>query len=348
MRTVVFKLIGAMVVAASLGLGWLWIDLHHTLETPLRFEPAPLRYVIEPGTSFATVARDLGERGLLDEPRYLAWYARWTGAASSVKAGEYDVPSGISPIELLELFVSGRVVQHTLTLVEGWNIWQVLEAVRSSPHLTHTVENLNPDEVMALIGHPDLHPEGRFFADTYRFPRGTTDIEFLRRAHDTMVERLDEEWSQRAESLPYRSPEDALIMASIVEKETAAPEERARIAGVFVRRLRKGMRLETDPTVIYGLGPAFDGNLRRRDLRHDTPYNTYTRKGLPPTPIAIPGAAALHAALHPSTDDALFFVAKGDGSHYFSATYEEHRKAVRKYQLRRSSRNKSRRDGASP
>jgi UPF0755 protein len=186
---------------------------------------------------------------------------------------------------------------------------------------------------MAALGHPDLDAEGRFFPDTYLFPRGTTDIAYLKRAYAAAEKNLEEQWAARASDLPYRSPYEALIMASIVERETAVPDERPMIAGVFIRRLAKGMRLQTDPTVIYGLGESFDGNLRKRDLLADAPYNTYTRAGLPPTPICLPGRAALAAALHPAAGDALYFVARGDGSHQFSATLQEHEAAVRRYQL---------------
>jgi UPF0755 protein len=222
-----------------------------------------------------------------------------------------------------------------LTLVEGWNFREVLEAVREHPVIVDTLPaEATASDVMALLGHPDEHPEGRFFPDTYLFPRDTTDVQFLMRAFERMETILEDEWEQRAAELPLKDPYEALILASIIEKETGRADERTEIAGVFIRRLRKGMLLQTDPTVIYGLGDSFDGNLRRRDLEADNPYNTYRRAGLTPTPIAMPGRDAIHAALHPADGDALYFVAKGDGSHQFSATLGEHNRAVRRYQLK--------------
>jgi UPF0755 protein len=220
-------------------------------------------------------------------------------------------------------------------VVEGWTFQQLLDALRENEAIRQTLTDRDGAAIMAQLGKPDLHPEGQFAPDTYRFPRGTSDLEFLRRAHNTLQEWLDSAWRERAEDLPYDSAYDALIMASIIEKETGLASEREAIAGVFVRRLKRTMRLQTDPTVIYGMGSAYNGNIRRADLRRDTPYNTYTRHGLPPTPIALPGRESLHAALHPAEGDALYFVAKGDGSHQFSATLEEHLDAVRLYQLRR-------------
>ena len=211
----------------------------------------------------------------------------------------------------------------------------MMEAVRHHPKIQQTLEGLSDAEIMDRLGHPDENPEGRFFPDTYHFPRGTTDVVFLQRAYATMARRLDEAWRQRAPDLPLKTPYQALILASIIEKETGLPEERPAIAGVFIRRLRKGMRLQTDPTVIYGLGESCDGELRRRDLRRDTPYNTYVHKGLTPTPIALPGAGSLRAAVNPAPGDALYFVATGNGGHVFSNTLKEHNRAVRKYQLRR-------------
>jgi len=239
------------------------------------------------------------------------------------------------PIDLTALLVSGRAVLHELRLVEGWRFDEALAAVRQHAALQQTMPQADAAKLMKALGHGELHPEGRFYPDTYHFPRGTTDVAFLRRAFDTMQSALDVEWPRRAEGLPYLVPGDALTLASIVERETGATSERAEIAGVFVRRLQLGMRLQTDPSVIYGLGATFDGNLRKRDLLADTPYNTYTRRGLPPTPICLPGRAALQAALHPAPGKTLYFVARGDGSHQFSATIAEHDAAVRKYQLRR-------------
>jgi UPF0755 protein len=251
-----------------------------------------------------------------------------------IQAGTYRIMTGTTPPALLKQIVEGRVAQFGLTLVEGWNIYQVMDAIERSDSLKHTLRGMSNAQIMERLGRPAEHPEGRFFPETYKFPKGLTDLAFLQRAYRLMEERLAYEWEQREPGLPYKSPYEALIMASIVEKETGLASERRQIAGVFVRRLKKGMRLQTDPTVIYGLGVGFDGNLRRRDLLADNPYNTYRKAGLPPTPIAMPGADAIHAALHPAPGNALYFVARGDGSHHFSATLEEHNGAVIKYQLK--------------
>lgn len=286
------------------------------------------------GSSLARVASQLEAAGVIDQALLLRAYGRLSGQAARIKAGEYALAAGTTPRQLLEKLVAGEVVQYTLTLVEGWTFKQLMQAVRAHPALTQTLTGLSGEEIMARLGSPGVHPEGQFYPDTYRFPRGTTDLDFLRRAHELMKRRLAAEWDQRSEGLPLKTPYEALILASIIERETGVPEERPRIAGVFVRRLKLGMRLQTDPTVIYGVGDAFDGNLRRRDLLTDTPYNTYTRAGLPPTPIAMPSAAAINAALNPAPGNELYFVSKGDGSHYFSATLEEHNAAVRRYQLK--------------
>lgn len=315
---------------------WLKFEMDNALASKLNLNE-PVIYEIRTGQSLVGITRDLTEMRILQRPVFLVWHARLSGKASMIKAGEYQLSPGLSTAELLEMFVSGRVYQRSLTIVEGWTFRELLEAVRSAPSLKKTLNEVAPDKIMAKIGFPDTHPEGRFLPDTYHFPKGTTDAAFLTRAYGAMEHYLEKAWRRRDAGLPFDNPYDALILASIVEKETAVPEERERIAGVFVERLRRGMRLQTDPTVIYGIGAAFDGNLRRRDLDRDTPYNTYTRKGLPPTPIANPGTASIDAVMHPIVDGSLYFVAKGDGSHHFSATYEEHTQAVTRYQLRRKS-----------
>ncbi|NNJ83768.1 MAG: endolytic transglycosylase MltG, partial [Gammaproteobacteria bacterium] len=269
------------------------------------------------------------------------WEARWQGLASKIKAGEYELEPGLTPRRLLGKLVRGKVVQRTLTVVEGWNFTELMAAVRANGHLLHTLEEDSANAViMERIGFSGQHPEGRFYPDTYHFPHDTTDIAFLKRAYATMARKLSAQWAQKAEGLPYDTPDEALIMASIVEKETGKPEERTQVAGVFVRRLKRGMRLQSDPTVIYGMGAAFTGNIRRADLTRPTPYNTYTIRALPPTPIAMPGEAAIHAALHPADGKALYFVAKGNGGHQFSATLIEHNRAVARYQLRRKTKGK--------
>ncbi len=312
-----------------------YTDYHGFLETPLNIPETGLPLEVPPATSLQDIARRLQRDGILSSALYLQIYARLEGSARRIKAGEYRITPGMTPPMLMQRLVAGRVRQYPLTIVEGWTFRQMMEAVRNHPKIQQTLEGLSDAEIMARLGHADENPEGRFFPDTYHFPRGTTDVVFLKRAYDTMARHLDEAWRQRAPDLPLRTPYQALTLASIIEKETGLPEERPLIAGVFIRRLRKGMRLQTDPTVIYGLGESFDGNLRRRDLRQNTPYNTYVHGGLTPTPIALPGAGSIAAAVNPAPGNALYFVATGDGGHAFSKTLKEHNRAVRKYQPRR-------------
>lgn len=329
------KVLGVMLIIVSFSLGWQLMNFQQFLETPLQLNDREIEYEVAPGAGLIAVANDLHRRGILERPRYLVWYARWEGKADRVQTGTYRLSADMTPVQLLDKLVAGDVIQYALTIPEGWTFRQLRAAVDADPKLEHRLAGIPDDEVMVRLGYPGLHPEGRFFPDTYYFTNGTTDADFLRRAFSAMDKRLAEEWQDRAPGLPYRSPYEALIMASIIERETAVPAERGQIAGVFVRRLQRGMRLQTDPTVIYGLGPAFDGNLRRRDLLADNPYNTYRHAGLPPTPIALPGIDAIHAALHPASGDSLYFVARGDGTHHFSTTIAEHNEAVRKYQLGR-------------
>jgi UPF0755 protein len=303
------------------------------LNRPLPVGEEPVDFEVRPGQGLHEVAAGLARRGLLPGQHFLVVEGRWTGKAARIHVGEYRIRPGMSALDLLEMMVTGRVLQRSLTLVEGWTFAQMIEEVRASPYLRHTLEGLGPKEIMARLGLPGEYPEGRFYPDTYHFPRGTRDVDFLDRARRAMDRALETEWEGRAENLPYRTPYEALIMASLVEKETGHAPERERVAGVLVRRLVEGMRLQTDPTVIYGLGEDYDGRLRRADLRRDTPYNTYVHRGLPPTPIAMPGRASLRAALHPAIGDDLFFVSRGDGSHHFSPTYAEHRRAVARYIL---------------
>jgi len=292
-----------------------------------------ITFEIEAGTPVGVVANRLASDGLIDRPLYFRLMARMSGAARRIKAGEYVIDPDTTPYRLLRKFVEGDVKRYSITVIEGWTFAEMMKAIRANDAIRHTLQGKDSAAIMATLGHPDEKAEGRFFPDTYQFPRSTPDTEILRRAYDRMHKVLMEEWNQRDDNLPLDSPYDALILASIVERETGAPEERPRIAGVFVERLERGMRLQTDPTVIYGLGDEFHGDLRFRDLRKDTPYNTYTRKGLPPTPIALPSRAAIHAAVHPDRRDELYFVSTGDGHHVFSRTLKQHNKAVIKYQL---------------
>lgn len=314
----------------------------HYLHSPLRLRESVVISVAA-GTSFAGVARDLAGNGVLQHPQLLTAYARLRGEARRIRAGEYQIQPDTTPAGLLDQLVRGEVLLREITIVEGWTVREMLAALARSPYLSHSLEGVAVTDLMARVGEPGPHPEGQFFPDTYRFARGTSDLEILRKAHEAMRMRLDEAWSSRTDLVPFSDPYQALILASMVEKESALPTERTRIAGVFVRRLRLGMRLQSDPTVIYGLGEAYTGDIRTRDLHADTAYNTYTRAGLPPTPIALPGDGSLQAATHPDDSGALFFVATGkpDGSHYFSATLAEHSAAVKRYLSRTRNRNTS-------
>lgn len=329
------RILGILFLGASFTLAWLMMDFNHFLKSPLSLPQEGENYTLKSGTTVALLARELEQKGYLQQPLYLRLLARWDGLAKRLQAGEYHLDNGLTPRQLLQKLASGKVTTYSQTLVEGWTFRQVMEAVRSQPALKQTLEGLSDADIMQRLGFAEEHPEGRFLPDTYHFPRGTTDLAFLKRAYQAMQHLLAEEWPKREPELPLKSPYQALILASIVEKETGLASERPEIAGVFIRRLKKGMKLQTDPTVIYGLGDGFDGNIRRSDLNRDTPYNSYLHKGLTPTPIAMPGSDAIRSVLHPAAGKSLYFVAKGDGSHYFSATLSEHNKAVRKYQLKR-------------
>ena len=295
----------------------------------------PLDVTIAPGASARAVADTLVNAGV-QAPSVLlyAWF-RLSGDSRKIKAGSYELAPGTTPTSLLSKLVRGEQALRSLTLLEGWNIRQVLQAVRNSPDLTQDIDGLSMADLMARIGYPGRHPEGRFFPDTYRMVKHTPASAVLRQAAQAMEQQLNAAWAQRAPGSPLRSPDEALILASIVEKETGLESDRSMVAGVFSNRLRIGMRLQTDPSVIYGMGERFDGNIRRSDLQTDTPYNTYTRAGLPPTPIAMPGRNSLLAAVRPASTKAMYFVARGDGASYFSTTLDEHNAAVRRYILGR-------------
>ncbi|VAX09790.1 FIG004453: protein YceG like [hydrothermal vent metagenome] len=329
------RILGILVFSGSLLLAWLTMDFRQFADTPLDLPASGIQYTLEPGSSVAKLAGDLESAGILENALYLRLLARWDGLANRLQAGEYHIDTGATPRTLLNQIVKGKVVSHVLMLVDGWTFRQVMAAVNNHQALKHTLESLSDKEIMRRLGHEGEHPEGRFFPDTYHFPYGTTDVAFLLRAYNAMERFIEIEWKMRDSGLPIKTPYEALILASIIERETALPMERPEIAGVFTRRLHKRMRLQTDPTVIYGMGDAFDGNIRRSDLRTHTPYNTYMNQGLTPTPIALPSPDAILAALHPAPGTSLYFVARGDGSHQFSDTLEEHNKAVRKYQLKK-------------
>ncbi len=297
---------------------------------------APVRVQVDQGASVRSVLSQLAGRGVLVNTRAVELYLRLQGRRPKVLAGMYEIPPRASPAQILELFEQGRVILEQLTVVEGSTFADFLHELDEHAAVTHTLAGKTPAEVMAAIGHPGENPEGRFFPDTYRFAAKTPDRDILILAYSAMQKLLAAEWPRRSSNLPFGDPYQALILASIVEKETGLAAERPRIAGVFVSRLRKGMRLQSDPTVIYGLGQSYDGDIHTRDLVTDTPYNTYTRAGLPPTPIALPGRESVVAALHPQDSGELYFVAtaSGDGGHHFSRTLEEHNAAVKEYLTR--------------
>jgi UPF0755 protein len=327
-----------IVLGALAGGGLAWWG-NRWLQQPIAGLQERTTFEVPRGAHMRSVAATLRERGLLDQPDVWIVWARLMRRDVALKAGEYELQPGLTPKGLLTLLSSGQVVLHSITFIEGSTFADLRNALAANDAVRNDYRERNDDEIMRALGEPGLHPEGQFFPDTYRFPRGTTDLELLTIAHRRMQDELRKAWDQRAADLPVASAYEALILASIVEKETALERERGQIAGVFVERLRRGMRLQTDPTVIYGMGLKYDGNIRRADLSRDTPYNTYTRTGLPPTPICMPSLESLHAAVQPDVSGALFFVATGvgDGSHYFSKTLAEHNLAVKRYlrELRR-------------
>ncbi|OGS92042.1 MAG: aminodeoxychorismate lyase [Gallionellales bacterium GWA2_60_18] len=320
-----FALIILLVLLAAAGAGYY-------AYRPLPLPATPFIFELKPGSSLKTVARDMRQAGLLQQDWTFVWLARLLGRASQIKAGSYLLEHPVTPLELLEVLAKGEVIQQQVSVIEGWTFAQLRAALDAEATLAHDSKGLSDAEILQRIGATENHPEGLFFPDTYNFAAGSSDLAVFKRAYQAMQQHLQDAWATRAANLPLQTPYQALILASIVEKETGTPEDRAMIAGVFVNRLRRGMLLQTDPTVIYGLGSKFDGNLRKRDLLADTPYNTYTRAGLTPTPIALPGLASLQTALHPAQTDALYFVARGDGSSHFSASLNEHNRAVNKYQ----------------
>ena len=314
--------------------GYLWLQAEFNAAGPAH---APLRIDVEEGASIRTVLGTLEKQGALRDPRAVEWYVRIerriSGHARRMQAGTYEIPANASAAQILQMFDQGRVVLEQLTVIEGSRFADLRHSLDAHPDITHALRGKSDAGVMAALGHAGEYPEGRFFPDTYRFAARTSDLDILNKAYAAMQAALDSAWQSRSPDLPLQNAYEALTLASIVEKETALPAERPRIAGVFVARLRKGMRLQTDPTVIYGLGDGYDGEIHTRDLVTDTPYNTYTRAGLPPTPIALPGRESLLAAVHPQETGELYFVATGtgDGGHHFSRTLEEHNLAVKHY-----------------
>ncbi|HEX8989605.1 MAG TPA: endolytic transglycosylase MltG [Rhodocyclaceae bacterium] len=303
--------------------------------TPLQLAASPLDFVVEPGMPLRAASQQMAKAGLGFASWEFTLLGRMLGRAADIKAGSYEVEQGITPLQLLDKLTRGDVTQSEVVFVEGKTFRQLRAALDANPDIRHDTAGLSDADVLMRIGAVETHPEGLFFPDTYLFAKQSSDLRVLRRAYLAMQAKLDAEWRTRDPSLPYASPYEALIMASIVEKETGQPGDRPKVASVFVNRLKKGMLLQTDPTVIYGMGERFDGNIRKNDLGADTPYNTYTRGGLPPTPIALPGLASIRAALHPPATDFYYFVARGDGSSEFSRNLDEHNRAVARYQKRR-------------
>lgn len=325
MRFYFFRLLVPLIlVLGAAGAWWLWF--------PISLPQAVAEVSIEPGTSPKEVAAAVAKGGVPVNATLLYLWFRLSGQSRQIRAGSYEWTGQASPWQILRKLVRGDQSSGSVTIVEGWNIRQVREALRKADNLKPESAKLSDAQLMQALEQPGVHPEGRFFPDTYTYSKGSTDLAVLRRAMRSMDSHLAAAWEQRNTKVPLRTPEQALILASIVEKETGLLSDQGQISAVFHNRLILGMRLQTDPTVIYGMGTRFEGNIRKSDLTTDTPYNTYTRDGLPPTPISMPGKAALHAALHPAPSKALFFVARGDGSSEFSATLEEHNRAVNKYQ----------------
>jgi UPF0755 protein len=327
-------LVIVVLLAAAVAGGYFWLQ-------DAFYAPGPstdiVRIQVEQGASVRTVLMDLAKQGALRQPRAVELYLRISrhvkGHQPRIQVGMYEIPAGASPAQIIDLFDQGRVVLEQLTVIEGSRFADLRHALDNHAAVTHTLQGKSDEEVMTALGHPGEFPEGRFFPDTYRFAAKTTDVDILGLSYGAMQRVLDEAWQRHSPDLPFQTPYEALILASIVEKETGLPAERPKIAGVFVTRLRKGMRLQTDPAVIYGLGASYDGDIRTRDLTTDTPYNTYTRSGLPPTPIALPGRESILAAVRPQESGELYFVATGtgDGGHHFSKTLEEHNAAVKSY-----------------
>ena len=330
MRIGALLLVLVLLCGAAAAAAWLWLRHEYAAPGPA---PGAVRIEVEPGASVRSVLARLEAAGTVHNARAVEWYLRLRGLKPRMQSGAYELPSHASPAEILALFAEGKVILEQLTIVEGATFADFLDALGQHPRVLHMLRGKSPSEIMAALGHAGLAPEGQFFPDTYRFAANTSDAAILTLAYDSMQRALAAAWEVRSPDLPLATPYQGLILASMIEKEAALKSERALIAGVFINRLRKGMRLQSDPTVVYGLGETYDGTIHTRDLLRDNPYNTYTREGLPPTPIALPGRESLLAAMHPATTAALYFVATGlgDGAHHFSATLQEHNSAVQTY-----------------
>jgi len=330
------RILSALIIVITVASVWLWNEYNLAMSTPVIFNEAKI-IEINKGDSFSRITRKLRKKDIKIKPRWFKAIAYKNGVAKKLKAGEYELKPGLTMPDILALFVEGKSRQYSITFPEGWSFKQLVQEIQNNPHLRQTLDVIDNKTLMSQLGSDYEHPEGLFFPDTYFFDKNATDFSILKTAYQKMQLILQSEWQQKEKDLPIDSAYQALILASIIEKETGAAIERPQIAGVFTRRLRKGMLLQTDPTVIYGMGERYNGNIRRKDLREKTVYNTYVIKGLPPTPIAMPGKAAINAALHPAKGKTLYFVAMGQGAgtHVFSATLREHNNAVNKYQRRR-------------
>ncbi len=333
MRRLIITAIVVVCVALSVAIGWFAVSWKHFMYTPIIPDKTIVHYDLKPGASVKAMAKGLAAMGLLQHPRYFELLARVRGDTRKLQAGTYRFEPGLTPGQLLDKTVNGDVIPQTLTIVEGWTFAQMMAVINQSPYLKHTLTGLPPAQIMARIGHPGERAEGRFFPDTYQFRPGITDVAFLQLAYNEMQQRLQQAWATRAADLPFTDPYQALILASLLEKESALPQERPLIAGVLLRRLKLKMPLQIDATVIYGMDDKYHGKITTKDLRTSTPYNTYVHRGLPPTPIALPSEESLQAIMHPVKTKYLYFVAKGDGSHYFSSNLRQHDRAVAKYQL---------------
>lgn len=322
-RLLVIVLLLAVLLASAIG---------YYVIRPLTFSTLPLEFSLVQGSSLKVAARQMQQAGVLPSDWMFVWLARMLGKSAQIQAGNYELETAVTMLELLAIVTNGQAAQSEFSIIEGWTFNQFRTALNTNPAIRHDSESLPEAEILRRVGAAEAYAEGLFFPDTYYFVKGTSDLALLKRAYKTMQLHLQESWQERTSDLPFKSAYEALILASIVEKETGQASDRSMIAAVFINRLRRGMLLQTDPTVIYGLGENFDGNLRKRDLLADTSYNTYTRVGMPPTPIALPGLASIQAALHPASTDALYFVARGNGSSQFSNTLNEHNNAVNRYQ----------------
>jgi len=334
----IIRVLIVLLLIISAALSWAWQDYQTFTTKPLVVQE-PVILDIANGSAFSSIIQQLNNQVGFQQPELeKLWFkilARQQGVSNQLKAGEYQLPIGITPKEFLVLLSSGATLQHSITFPEGWTFKQIRQALAADKNLKLTLEELSDADILQQLGSDYTHPEGLFFPDTYRFEKHTTDLSILQQAYQKMQQVLNEQWLNKAQDLPLKTAYHALILASIVEKETGAAFERPEIAGVFTRRLNQGMRLQTDPTVIYGMGDSYQGNIRKKDLQTLTPYNTYRIDGLPPTPIAMPGEQAINAVLHPAKGTSLYFVANGDGSHKFSATLSEHNRAVQAYLRKR-------------